>query len=162
LLYFGPFILHWWNPLTTATNMPVSDHGTAQSRGRFPSYLRRQANDLLCLLLQQRARWGRRVFQSRMLSPSLSYVFVYKHQRCSSTFLNALFQSIYNHFYSYDMLLWPTILFWEAPLEDPVEEFSAATFFQLSGFWPGQFSEVADNLLLIPDTIICPRTTCQV
>jgi hypothetical protein len=49
-------------------------------------------------------------------------------------------------------------LFQDGPLEDPVEEFPAPTLFQLSGFWPGKFSEVANNLLLIADTIICPRS----
>jgi len=41
------------------------------------------------------------------------------------------------------MHLHPTILFQDAPLEDPVEEFPAAKFFHLSGFWCGQFNEVA-------------------
>ena len=142
--------------------MPVSEHETAPSRGRFPSYLRRQVNDLLCLLLQQRARQGRRLLQSQMLSPSLKALFLTSnHHRCSSTLLNSLFQATFHHCYSYDMRVWPTILFQDAPLEDPVEELPAATFFQLSGFWPGQLTDVSNNLLLIPDTIICPITRCR-
>jgi len=144
------------------SNMSVSEHETAQSRGRFPSYLRRQVNDLLCLLLQQRARRGRWLLQSQMLSPSLRALFLTSnHHRHSSTVLNSLFQATFHHYYSYDMRVRPTILFQHASLEDPVEELLAATFFQLSGFWPGQFTEVSENLLLIPDTIICPITRCR-
>ena len=142
--------------------MPVSEHETAPSRGRFPSYLRRQVNDLLCLLLQQRARRGRRLLQSQMLSPSLRALFLTSNHQRSSTLLNSLFQSTFHHYYSYDMHVRPTILFQDAPLEDPVEELPAATVFQLSGFWPGQFTEVSNNLLLVPDTIICPITTIDI
>jgi hypothetical protein len=52
----------------------------------------------------------------------------------------------------------PTILFHDPPMENPVEELPAATFFQLTGFWPGQFEEAINNLLLLPDTIACPAT----
>ncbi len=61
--------------------MPVSEHETAQSRDCFSSYLRRQANDLPLLLLQQRARQGRRVLQSWMLSPSLMAMFFAYNQK---------------------------------------------------------------------------------
>jgi hypothetical protein len=52
----------------------------------------------------------------------------------------------------------PTILFGDPPMVNPVEELPAATFVQLTGFWPGQFEEIVDNLLLLPDIIVCPVT----
>jgi hypothetical protein len=56
------------------------------------------------------------------------------------------------------MNVWPTILFRDPPMENPVEELPAATFFQLMDFWPGQCEEVIDNLLLLPDAIVCAAT----
>ncbi len=46
------------------------------------------------------------------------------------------------------------------PLVDPVVELPATEFYKLAGFWPGQFVEVSDNLVLFPDRIICPTTCC--
>jgi hypothetical protein len=43
---------------------------------------------------------------------------------------------------------------------NPLAEFSVHRFYQLCGFWPDQFEEVADNLLLIPEHITCERTRC--
>jgi hypothetical protein len=43
---------------------------------------------------------------------------------------------------------------------DPVAELPATEFYELAGFWPGQFVEVSENLVLIPDRIICPMTYC--
>jgi hypothetical protein len=43
-------------------------------------------------------------------------------------------------------------------MENPVEELSVATFYQLTGFWPGQFEEIINNLLVLPDTIVCAAT----
>jgi hypothetical protein len=43
-------------------------------------------------------------------------------------------------------------------MENPVEKLPAATFFQLSGFWPEKFEEVINNLLVLPDTIVCAAT----
>ncbi len=52
----------------------------------------------------------------------------------------------------------PTILFGDPPMANPVEELPAATFVQLTGFWPGKFEEIVNNLLLLPDIIVCPAT----
>jgi hypothetical protein len=65
---------------------------------------------------------------------------------------------VYHHYYSYDMNIRPTILFGDPPMVNPVEELPAATFVQLTGFWPGQFEEIVGNLLLLPDIIVCPVT----
>jgi hypothetical protein len=43
-------------------------------------------------------------------------------------------------------------------MENPVEELPAATFYQLTGFLPGQFEEIINNLLVVPDTIVCAAT----
>jgi len=37
------------------------------------------------------------------------------------------------------MNLHPTLLFHNPPFDSPVKAFTAATFYQLTGFWPGQF-----------------------
>ena len=138
--------------------MPVSQHESALSRGRLPSYLRRQVHYLLCLLMNQRARRGRTITRMSSLSTHLVCCFTMQNsQRSNSRLLSSLFNAIY----SYDMNLRPTIIFPHLPLENPVEEFPAATFFQLTGFWPGQFEEMCNNLILIPDIIVCTETRCR-
>jgi len=42
--------------------------------------------------------------------------------------------------------------------QNPVDEFSFYGFYQECGFWPSQFQEVIDNLILLPDIIVCQRT----
>ena len=66
-----------------------------------------------------------------------------------------LLDTVYHHHTSYDMNVRPTILFRDAPMENPVEELPAAIFYQLTGFWPGQFEEIINNLLVLPDTFVC-------
>jgi hypothetical protein len=58
------------------------------------------------------------------------------------------------------MYIRPTALFDLPPLTDPVNESLSAEFYELSGFWPGQFIEIVDHLVLIPETIICPTKCC--
>jgi hypothetical protein len=72
-----------------------------------------------------------------------------------------LLNMLYYHHTSYDMVLKPTILFGELPVVDPLQEYSPHRFYQLSGFCPDQFLEVADNLLLIPNIIVWDRTHCS-
>jgi hypothetical protein len=69
---------------------------------------------------------------------------------------------LYYHQTSYDMVLRPTTLFREPPVVNPLQEYSSHRFYQLSGFWPDQLIEVADNLLLLPDIMACDRTHCSV
>jgi hypothetical protein len=52
----------------------------------------------------------------------------------------------------------PTILFEGFPVKNPVDEFSSYGFYQECGFWPSQFQEVIDNLILLPDNILHQRT----
>jgi hypothetical protein len=52
----------------------------------------------------------------------------------------------------------PTILFEGFPVQNPVDEFSSYGFYQECGFWPSQFQEVIDNLILLPDNILHQRT----
>jgi len=86
---------------------------------------------------------------------------MHNRQRSSSDLLLSLIHSIYHHAYSYDMNLRPTILFHEPTFENPVDVFPSATFYQLTGFWPGQFEEICDNLSLLPDAVVCPDTHCR-
>jgi hypothetical protein len=59
------------------------------------------------------------------------------------------------------MNLRPTILFHEPTFKHPVDVFPLATFYQLTGFWPGQFEEICDILSLLPDAVVCPDTHCR-
>jgi hypothetical protein len=59
------------------------------------------------------------------------------------------------------MFIRPTVLFEIPPLQDPIAELPASEFYKLCGFWPGQFEEIANNLLLIPDQIVCSTTRCS-
>jgi hypothetical protein len=62
---------------------------------------------------------------------------------------------------SYDIVLRPTTLFGEPAVINPLQEYSSHRFYQLTGFWPDQFVETADNLLFIPDVMVCDRTRCS-
>jgi hypothetical protein len=61
---------------------------------------------------------------------------------------------------SYDMSVRLTVLFQDHPVWDAVNDFPASEFYELSGFWPGQFTEIVDNLSLIPDRVVCAETRC--
>jgi hypothetical protein len=72
--------------------------------------------------------------------------------------LREMMAMFYYHHSSYDMVHRPTTLFQQQPVVNPLEEFSAQSFYQLCGVWPDQFKEVADNLLLIPERITHDRS----
>jgi hypothetical protein len=145
--------------------MPVSQAEMALSRGRVPTYLRRRLHELIHLLLTQRGRRGQmmarmsRLYLIWLLSPNLFFSFRSRNsQRSSSLLLSTLFDTDYRHYTSYDMNVRPTNLFHDPPMENPVEELPAATFFQLIGFWPGHFEEVINNLLLLLYTVVFAAT----
>jgi hypothetical protein len=50
------------------------------------------------------------------------------------------------------------VLFQYPPLQDPITEIPSLEFYELCGFWPGQFEEIANNLSQIPDRIVCSNT----
>jgi len=80
----------------------------------------------------------------RLISPQLLFSFQSRNsQRSGSLLLSMLFDTVYHNYTSCNMNVWPT---------------PAATFFQLMDFWPGQCEEVIDNLLLLPDAIVCAAT----
>jgi len=141
--------------------MPVSQDETALSRGRLPSYVRRQAVHLLSLLLSNKATISRSHTRLCMVSPRLLFLHaMYNHHRSTSLLISTIFRAFYEHFYSFDMFVRPTVLFEQPPLLDPVAELPSSEFYEMCGFWPGQFQEISDNLLLIPERIACPRTRC--
>jgi hypothetical protein len=97
-----------------------------------------------------------------MLSPQILIYHMQFNRHCGSNLLlSSIFQSLINHYYSFDMFIRPTVLFHAPPLVDPVAELPSSEFYELSGFWPGQFLEISENLLLIPEQIICPVTRCK-
>jgi hypothetical protein len=55
------------------------------------------------------------------------------------------------------MVVWPTTLFEGSLVQNPVDEFSSYGFDQECGIWPFQLLEVIDNLILLPDNIVCHR-----
>jgi hypothetical protein len=75
--------------------------------------------------------------------------------------ISSLFVVMHNHYTSYDMVVRPTVLFRDPPMANPIEELTPYHFYQNSGFWPDQFLEIPQNLLLIPDVIVCDRTRCS-
>jgi hypothetical protein len=141
--------------------MPVTHDETALSRGRIPSHLRRQFQQIICMFLNVRGR--RLQLNSRLclVSPELlRLLMLYCRQKSTSRVLYSLFSSLYHHYYSFVMFIRPTILFNEQPMDDPVNELPSTEFYELSGFWPAQFREVVDNLRLIPGRITC-SVTCS-
>jgi hypothetical protein len=98
----------------------------------------------------------------KILSPHLMRSFIFNHrQRSSSELLCSLFNALYFHYYSFNMFIRPTVLFEIPPLQDPIAELPASEFYELCRFWPGQFEEIANNLLLIPVQIVCSTTRCS-
>jgi hypothetical protein len=83
-----------------------------------------------------------------------------RNRRRRRQLLRDMMAMFYYHHSSYDMVHRPTTIFQHQPVMNPLAEFSAHRFYQLCGFWPDQFEEVADNLLLIPEHITCERTRC--
>jgi hypothetical protein len=141
--------------------MPVSQHETTLSRGRIPPYLHRHFNDLLGLLLDSCSRRGQTNSRLLMLSPHiLIHHMQFNQRRSSNVLLSSLFQSLLQHYYSFDMFVHHTVVFHAPPVTDPVAELPSSDFYELSGFWPGQFMEISDNLLLLPQQIVCPISRC--
>ncbi len=119
-------------------NMPVSQDETALSRGRLPSYVRRQALHLLSLLLSNKVTSSRNRTRLCMVSPRLLFLHaMYNCHRSTSLLISTIFWAIYEHFYSFDMFVRPTALFHQPPLLDPVAELPSSEFYKMCGFWPG-------------------------
>ena len=72
-----------------------------------------------------------------------------------------LLDTIAHHYLSHDKVSRPTVSHALPPVNDPVNEFSACDFYQLSGFWPEQFEEVLSEVTKVNDPIICRRTRCR-
>jgi hypothetical protein len=71
---------------------------------------------------------------------------LFLRQHYNSLLLSSLFNAIHQYFYSYDMYERLITIFPNLPLDNPVEEFSAASFFQLPGFSLCRFEEYCTNL----------------
>jgi len=141
--------------------MPVPQHETALSRGRIPPHLRRHFNDLLGLLLESCSCKGRTNSRILILSPQiLIHHMPFNQRRSSNVLLSSLFQSLLQHYFSFDMFNRHTVLFHAPPVTDPVAELPSSEFYELSGFRPGRFQEISDNLLLLPQHIFCPISRC--
>jgi hypothetical protein len=144
--------------------MPVSEQESAMSGGRISTYMQRSMGDLISIILTSSTRSGGRhqeLLHQRITS-SLKLSFF--QRRCKSRqhqHLYEMFMVMYHHYTSYDMVVRPTVLFPDPPVEDPLQEFSTYHFYQLCGFWPEQLTEVVNNLVLIPDRIICEKTRCS-
>lgn len=115
--------------------MPVSENETALSRGRVPTYMRRQLNDLMAVLL--------RTNSSRLQVATLTFflfdedilVHLHRRRRRHRDMISSLFMVMQNHYTSYDMVVRPTVLFRDPPIVNPIEELTPYRFYQNSGFW---------------------------
>ena len=141
--------------------MPVSENETALSRGRVPTYMRRQLNDLMAVLLQSNSSRLRVATLTFFLFDEDILVHLHRRRRRHRDMILSLFMVMQNHYTSYDMVVWPTLLFRDPPIVNPIEELTPYRFYQNSGFWPDQFLEISQNLILIPDVIVCDRTRCS-
>ena len=112
--------------------MPVSQHETALSRGRLPTYMRRHVHHLVGLLLGRRNSRARNISRFRLLPPQYVLSFM-------STLLRGRRSDLLS--YSYDKFVRLKILFQGPSLQNPVEEIPSAKFYQGTGFWPRQFEE---------------------
>jgi len=136
-------------------NMPVSEDETALTRGRIPCYMRRQIFELMSTAMDRTSQ--RSCLRLFLNHPGL----LSRHRRSrrrNRRLLEDIYGLLYYHYTSYDMVVRPTILFEGFPVQNPVDEFSSYGFYQECGFWPSQLQEVIDNLILLPDNIVCQRT----
>jgi len=76
-------------------------------------------------------------------------------QGINQQLLEDIYGLLYYYYTSYDMVVRPTILFEGFPVQNPVDKFSSYGFYQECGFWHSPFQEVIDNLILLPDNIVC-------
>ncbi len=71
-----------------------------------------------------------RLHLMRLISPQIFFSFQLRNiQHSSLLLLSMLFGTVYHHYTTYDMNVRPTILFRDPPMENPVEDLPAATFF---------------------------------
>ncbi len=108
----------------------------------MPTYLRRQLIDLLAVMLQSNASRNRHRSRHRMINSSL-------------------FMVMHNHYTSYDMVMRLMVLFRNPPMANPMEELTSYNFYHYYGFWPDQFIEICNNLILIPNVVIFDHTRCS-
>jgi len=102
------------------------------------------------------------LLQNCSLVSSLSAIMHLHHSRSHQReLLQQLLMTKYNHYSSYDMIIHPFVLFPDPPFDDPVEAFPSYQFYQNTGFWPDQFTEVKNNLTLIHDVIRCKQSRCR-
>ena len=78
------------------------------------------------------------------------------HKRNSMSIETCLFKLFNSRYYSYDKNTRPTKSYDLPPLSqhDMFNEFTSHDFYYVSGFWPDQFDEIVENMILIPDKIV--------
>ncbi len=77
-------------------------------------------------------------------------------KRCFISFSADMLQRLLiQHYLSYDKLSRAAPTYLLPPIESPLLQLTSLRFYQLSGFWPVQFSEVANEMVLIPERIVC-------
>ena len=91
--------------------MPVSENETALSRGRVPTYMRRQLNDLMAVLLRSNSSRLRVATLTFFLFDEDILVHLHRRRRRHRDIISSLFMVMQNHYTSYDMVVRPTVLF---------------------------------------------------
>ena len=126
-----------------------NENDTITTRGRIPTHevhlFRKMLNSLL---INKRKK--------QLLCRRLGYKYAKMRTRNYESMENYLFELFNNHHYSYDKNTRPKKHYTLPPLNrhDIFNEFTSHDFYYLSGFWPDQFNEIVNAMVLIPDKII--------
>jgi hypothetical protein len=130
----------------------VSELDCAFHRGRIPAHLLRDVFKIRLILHLNKASGSRHWYHM------LELVFFF--QQSSGTIAANIYNNmICCHFMTYGKFSRPFV-YYELPKVVTPDNFSKYMYYQMTGFWPEQITEISNELSLIPAAIKCRRTGC--
>jgi hypothetical protein len=131
----------------------VSEQHSAFDRGRVPAHEIRQVMETSLLLLLAKARAGQHQFVAFQLG-----FFIEKGS--SHVAARSYHDMISDHYMSYDRFSRPFVNYELPKVVSPSEQFTKYMYYQMTGYWPEQVTDICQELTLIPDVVRCRRTGC--
>lgn len=136
----------------------ISENDSALRRGRIPAHEMKEVMNVSLMLLRAKANLLRHNIM--MLNIGLDVLSFNTQQSSLPISARAYQDMISRHYMSYDSFSRP-YKFYDLPkVRNPAEQFSSHGFYELTGFWPEQVSEISRELIFIPPIIRCRSTGC--
>jgi hypothetical protein len=134
----------------------ISENDSALSRGRIPAHELKEVMNVSLMLLRAKANLSRH----NIMMLNIGSVYFNMQQSSLPISARAYQEMISYHHMSYDSFSRP-YKFYDLPkVRNPAEQFSSHSFYELTGFWPEQVSEISRELIFIPPIIRCRSTGC--